>query len=211
MAPQITLDSNLALNPGLLPGKLTNPLPLPPSFSSPHPESPGKYLLLLFSHSVVSNSLWPHGLQYARLCCPSLSPWVCSNSCPLSQWCHPTISSSVIPFSSCPQSFPESGSFPVSLLFTSGGWSIRFSALASVLPVNTQGWFLWGLTVWSPCWPRDSQESSPAPQFESINSSALSLLYGPALTSVRDYCKNNSFEYMQLCQQSDISAFQYTV
>ena len=148
MATQITLDSNLALNPGLLPGKLTNPLPLPPSFSSPHPESPGKYLLLLFSHSVVSNSLWPHGLQHARLCCPSLSPWVCSNSCPLSQWCHPTISSSVIPFSSCPQSFPESGSFPVSLLFTSGGWSIRFSALASVLPVNTQGWFPLGWTGW---------------------------------------------------------------
>ena len=147
MATQTTLDSNLALNPGLLPGKLTNPLPLPPSFSSPHPESPGKYLLLLFSHWVVSNSLWPHGLQHARLCCPSPSPWVCSNSCPLSQWCHPTISSSVIPFSSCPQSFPASGSFPVSLLFISGGWSIRFSALASVLPVNIQGWFLWGLTV----------------------------------------------------------------
>jgi len=148
MATQTTLDSNLALNPGLLPGKLTNPLPLPPSFSSPHPESPGKYLLLLFSHSVVSNSLWPHGLQHARLCCPSLSPWVCSNSCPLSQWCHPTISSSVTPFSSCPQSFPASGSFPMTQLFTSGGQSIGVSASASVLPMNTQDWSRLGWTGW---------------------------------------------------------------
>ena len=97
---------------------------------SPHP------LLLLFSHSVVSNSLLPHELQHTRLPCPSLSPWVCSNSCPLSHWCHPTISSSVNPFSSFPQSFPASGSFPVSRLFTSGGQSIGASASASVLQVN---------------------------------------------------------------------------
>ena len=85
--------------------------------------------LLLFSHSVKSNSLQTHGLQHARFSCPSLSPRVCSNSCPLNWWCHPTILSSVIPFS-CLQSFPASGSFPVSQLFTSGGQSIRASALA---------------------------------------------------------------------------------
>ena len=102
--------------------------------------------LLLFSHSVMSDSLRPHGLQQARLPCPSLSPGVCSDSCPLS-WCYPTISSSVAPFSSCPQSFTTSGSFPVSWLFTSGGRSIGASASASVLPVSTQGWFLLGWTV----------------------------------------------------------------
>ena len=94
---------------------------------------------LLFSCSVVSDSLRPHGLQHARLPCPSPSSRVCSNSCPLSQWCHPTISSSVFPFSSCPQSFPASGSFLVSQFFASGGQSIGVSA--SVLPMNIQDWF----------------------------------------------------------------------
>ena len=84
------------------------------------------WLLLLFGRSVMSDSLRPHGLRHARLPCPSLSPRVCSNSCPLSQWCHPTISSSVVPFSSCPQSFPESGSFPLSRLFRSH-WSFSIS------------------------------------------------------------------------------------
>ena len=101
-------------------------------------------MLLLFSHSVVSNSLWLHGPQHARLPCPSPSAEVCSNSCPLSPWCHPTISSSVIPFSSCLQSFPASGSFLMSLLFTSGGQSIGVSA--SVLPMNIYSWFPLGLT-----------------------------------------------------------------
>jgi len=90
-----------------------------------------------FTHSVVSDSLWPHGLQHARLPCPSPTPGVYPNSCPLSWWCHPTISSSVIPLSSCLQSFPASGSFPMRQLFTSGGHSIGVSALASVLPKNT--------------------------------------------------------------------------
>ena len=103
--------------------------------------------LLLFSHSVVADSLRPHGLQQARLPCPSLSPGVCSNSCPLSWSCYPTISSSVDPFSSCPQSVPTSRSFPMSRLFTSLGQSIGASASASVLPVNIQGWFLLGLTI----------------------------------------------------------------
>ena len=88
----------------------------------------------------MSNSLQPHWLQHARLPCTSLSPEVCSNSCPLSQWCYLTISSSVAPISSCPQSFPASGSFPLSQLFASGGQSIGASALASVLPKKSQGW-----------------------------------------------------------------------
>ena len=94
--------------------------------------------------SVVSNSLQPHGLHHASLPCPSLSPRV--YSCPLIRWCYPTISFSVAPFSSCLQSFPGSGSFPVSQLFTSGGRNIEASASASVLPVNIQGWFHLGLT-----------------------------------------------------------------
>ena len=107
--------------------------------------------MLLFSHSVMSNSLWPHGLQHARLPCPSLSLRLCSNSCSLSHWCHTTISSSVTLFSSCPQSFPASGSFPMSSLFASGGQSIGASALASVLSMNIKGWFPLEWLVWSPC------------------------------------------------------------
>ena len=99
---------------------------------------------LFFSHSVLSDSLRPHGLQHARLPCPSLSPGACLNSCPLSRWCHPTISSSVI----CPQSCSASGSFPMSWLFPSGGQSIGASALASVLTMSIQGWFPLGWTGW---------------------------------------------------------------
>ena len=102
--------------------------------------------MLLFSRSVMSNSLRPHGLQHATLPCPSPSPRAWSNSCPLSQCCHPTISSSVVPFSSCPQSLPASGSFQMSQLFVSGGQSIGASASVSVLPMNIQGWFPLGLT-----------------------------------------------------------------
>ena len=89
-----------------------------------------------FSRSVMSNSLWPRESQHARPPCPLPTPWVCSNSCPSSWWCHPALSSSVVPFSSCPQSLPASGSFPVSQIFAWGGQSIRVSALASVPPVN---------------------------------------------------------------------------
>ena len=102
--------------------------------------------LLLFSHSVMSNSLPPHGLQHGRLPCPSPTPRVCSNSCALSQWCHPIISSSVIPFSSCLQSFPASGFFPISWFFASSGQSIGTSSSALVLPMNIQNWFSLGLT-----------------------------------------------------------------
>ena len=100
-----------------------------------------------FSHSVVSDSFQPHGLQHARPSWPP-TPGVYSNSCPLNQWCHPTISSSVIPFSSCLQSFPASGSFPMSQFFPSGGQSIGASASASILPMNIQDWFPLRWTPW---------------------------------------------------------------
>ena len=152
------------------------------------------HILLLFIHSILSNSLQPYGLQHTRPPCPSPSPGACSNSCPLSQWCHPPISFSVAPFSSCPQSFPASGSFPMSLLFLSGGQSIGVSASTSVLPMNIQDWFPLGWTGWISCSPRDSQESSPTLQFKRINSLALSFLYSPTLTSICDYWKNHSFD-----------------
>ena len=104
--------------------------------------------LVQFSHSVMSDSLWCYGLQHARPPCPSPTPRLYSNSCPLSQWCHPTISSSVVPFSSCLQSFPVSGSFQMSQLFSSGGQSIGVSASTSVLPMNTQDWSPLGWTGW---------------------------------------------------------------
>ena len=103
---------------------------------------------LQFSHSVVSDSLRPHKSQHTRPPCPSLSPRVHSNSCPSSEWCHPAISSSVVPFSSCPQSLPASGSFPMSQLFAWGGQSTGLSALVSFLPKNTQGWSPLGWTGW---------------------------------------------------------------
>ena len=147
-----------------------------------------------FSCSVVSDSLWPHESQHARPPCPSPTPGVHSNSCPSSQWCHPAISSSVIPFSSCPQSLPASESFPMSQLFAWGGQRTRVSALASFFPKNTQGWSPSEWTGGSPCSPRGSQESSPTPHFKSINSSALSLLHSPTLTSIRDHRKNHSLD-----------------
>ena len=112
---------------------------------------------------------------------------------PSSWWCHATISSSVVPFSSCFHSFPAPRSFPMSQFFTSGGQTIGVSASASVLPVNSQDWFPLGWTVGSPFCPRDSQESSSKLQFKSI-CSALSFLYSPTLTSIHDYWKKHSFD-----------------
>ena len=156
----------------------------------------------------MSDSSWPHESQLARPPCPSPTPRVYSNPCPSSRWCHPTISSSVVPFSSCPQSLPASGSFPMSQVFPSGGQSIGVSVSASVLPMNTQDWSPLGWKLGGfPCSPRDSQESSPTPQFKSINSLPLSLLYGPTLTSIHDYWKNHSFDKMNFCWQSNVSAF----
>ena len=156
----------------------------------------------------MPDSLQHHELQHARLPCP-LPPCVCSNSCPLSHWCHPITSSFVTPFSSCLQSFPASGSLPMSWHFTSGGPSIGDLASASVLPRNIQVWFPLGLTDLIFLLSRDSQESSSAPQLESINSLALNLLYGSILTSVNDYWKSCNFNcmHMDFRLQSDISSF----
>ena len=152
------------------------------------------YSLVQFNRSVVSNSLWPHEPKHARPPCPT--PGVYPNLWLSSQWCHPAISSSVIPFSSCLQSFPTSGSFQMSQFFASGGQSIGVSASTSVLPMNTQGWYPLGLTGWISLQSKGllSQESSPIPQFKSINSSALSFLHSPTLTSIRDHWKNHSLD-----------------
>ena len=162
---------------------------------------------MLFSHSVVLNSWTPHELQHTRLPCPPPIPWVCSNSCPLSQWCHPTISSSVILFSSRLQSFPASGSFPLSWLFTSGGQSIGASASASVFPINIQSWYplklagfisllsqglsraFFRTTVWK------HRYFSIQPSVESNSHIVL------------DYWKNHSFDWMNLFQVSVVPAF----
>ena len=145
--------------------------------------------------SVMSDSLQPHGLQHVSFPCPSPSPGACSNSCPLSQWCHPTILSSVVPFSFCLQSFPASGSFLRSQLFTSGSQSIGASALASVLPMNIQDWFPLELTGLISLQSKGlSRVFSNTTHFKSINSLVLSFLYGPTLTSIHDYWKNHSFD-----------------
>ena len=145
-----------------------------------------------FSCSVMSDSLRPHGLQNARLPCQSPTPRVYSNSCPSSQWCHPTISSSVIPFSSCFQSLPASGSFLMSRLFASSAQSIGVSASASVLPMNIQNWFPLGLTDWISLQSRGLSRVFSNTQFKSINSSELSFLHGPTLTSIHAYWKNHT-------------------
>ena len=147
-----------------------------------------------FSHSVESDSLWPHESQHARPPCPSPTPRAHSNSCPSSLWCHPAISSSVIPFSSCPQSLPASGSFPLSQLFGMRPkyWSFSFS----ISPSNEQpGLISFRMDRWiSLQTPLDSHESSPTPQFKGINSLALSLLHSPTLTSIHDHWKNHSLD-----------------
>ena len=122
------------------------------------------------------------------------SPGVHSDSRPSSPWCYPDISSSVVTFSSCPQSLPALESLPMSQLFPWGGQSTGVSALAPFLPKKSQGWSLQNGLVGSPCSPRDSQESSPTPQFKSINSLTLSFLHSPTLTSIRDHWKNYSLD-----------------
>ena len=134
----------------------------------------------------------PNELQHTRLPCPWPAPGACSNSCPSSQWFHPTISSSVVPFSSCPQSFPASRSFPMSQLFTSGGPSIGVSASTSGLSMNTQDWSPLGWTGWMSLQSKGLSRVFSNTQFKSINSSALSVLYGPTLTSIHDCWKNHS-------------------
>ena len=140
----------------------------------------------------------PMDCSYARLPCPLTTPGAYPNLCLLSWWCHPTISSSVIPFSSCLQSFLASGSFPVSQLFTSGGQSIGASASASVLQMNIQDWFPLGWTGWislqSKGLSRVFSWEKKASRYKSINISVLSFLYSPALTSIYDYWNNQSFD-----------------
>ena len=141
---------------------------------------------------------------HTRLPCP-LSPRVCLNSWPLSQWCHPIISSSVAPFSSCPQSFPASGSFPMSRLFASGGQSI--GASASFPLMNIQGWFPLGLTDLISFQSKGLSRVFSSTTIRKHQFFSLSLLCGPILTSIHDCWKNHSFDYMDLCWQSDVSDF----
>ena len=152
----------------------------------------------------MPDSLRPHGLQHATLPCPSPTPGAFSNSCPLSQWCHPTISFSVISFSSCLQSFPASQSFSMSQLFISGGQSIRASASTSVLPMNIQGWFPLGLTDWISLqskWLSRVFSNTTVWRHWFFRKKALILFHCPALTSVYEYWKNYSFDYMDLFSQ----------
>ena len=159
-------------------------------------------LVSQFSRSVVSDSLQPHGLSTPGLAVHhQLLELAQTHVHCVGDAIQPSISSSVIPFSSCLQSFPASGSFQMSQFFTSDGQSIGVSAATSVLPLNTQEWFPLGWTGWISCSPRDSEESSPTPQFKSINSLALSFLYSPTLTSMHDYWKTD------LCWQSNVFAF----
>ena len=136
--------------------------------------------------SVMSDSLRPHELQHARPPCPSPTPGVHPNPCPLSQWCHPTISSTVVPFSSCPQSFPASGYFPVSQLFASGDLSIVVSASTSVLPKNTQDWSPFGWTGWIFLQSRGLSRVFSNTTVRKYQFLMLSFLYSPTLTSIRD-------------------------
>ena len=146
------------------------------------------------SHSVISNSLWPHESQYARPPYPSPTPGVYSNSRALSQWCHPAISSSVIPFSSCPHSLPASESFPMSQLFTWGGQSIRVSASASVPPMNTQDWSPLRWTGWISLQSKGLSRVFSNTTVQSINSLVLSFLHSPTLTFIHDHWKNHSLD-----------------
>ena len=152
---------------------------------------------ILKSFSSLIENPWLHGLQHTRLHCPSLSSRVCSNSRPSSWWCHPTISSSVVPFSSCPQSFPASRSFPMNQLFTSGGQNIGASASASVLPRSIQGWLPLG-TGWISLLSKGLSRVSSSTTVQNISSSALCLLYRLALISVHGHWGDHSFDYAGL-------------
>ena len=143
----------------------------------------GLFSSIQFSLWLVSNSLRPHGRQHARPPCPSPTAGVYSDSYPLSRWCHYTISSSAVPFSSCLQSFPSSGTFQMSQLFASSGQSIGVSASASFLPMNVQDWFPLGWTGWISLLSKGLLRVFSTSQFKGISSSVLSFLYSPTLTS----------------------------
>ena len=156
----------------------------------------------------MPDSLRPHEPQHASPLCPSPTPGAYSNSCPLSRWCHATISSFVVPFSCCLQSFPASGFFPMSQFFASVSRSIGASASASVLPMNIQDWFPLGLTGLISSQSGQGTLKSLL-QHHRSEASILQLTFphGPAQTSIHDYWKNHSFDYMDLCWQSNVSAF----
>ena len=161
-----------------------------------------------FSHSVISYSLRPHEPQHARPPCPSLTPRVNPNPCPLSRWCHSTISSSVVPFSSCPQSFPPSASFQMRQLFTSGSQSIGISASISVLPMNTQDWSPWGWISWISLQSKGlsrvfSNTTVRKHQFFHTQPSLCFKISNPYMTN----WKSRSSDYTDLCWHSDVSAF----
>ena len=147
-----------------------------------------------FSHSVVSDSLRPHEPQNTRPPCPSPTPRVHPNPCPLSQWCHPTILSSVVPFSSCPQSFPASDSFQMSQLFTSGGQNIRISDSTSVLPMNTQDWSPLGWTGWISLKSKGLSRVFSNTTVKKHQFFGAQLLYSRTLTSRHDQGKNHSLD-----------------
>ena len=157
-------------------------------------EGQNKSVRYQFSRSLLPDSLQPHELQHTRPPCPSPTPRVYPNSCPLSWWCHLTISSSVIPFSSCPQSFPTSGSFQKSQLFASGGQNTGASALTSVLPKNTQDRSPLGWTGWISLQSKGLSKVFSNTRIQKHHSLALSFLYSPTLTSIHDYWKNHSFD-----------------
>ena len=155
----------------------------------------------------MSDSSGHHGLLHARLFCLSLPPGVYSNSCPSSQWCHPTISSPVVPFSSCLQSFPASGSFPMSQIFTSGGQSIGAPASASVLPMNIKDWLPLRWTGWISLQSKGLSRVFSNTTVQKHQFFGTQPIYVPTLTSINGYWKNHSFDYMDLCRQSDVSVF----
>ena len=159
--------------------------------------------MLHFSSVQLLSCVWlfaTHGLQHARPPCPSPTPGACWNSWPLSWWCHPTISSSAVPFSSCLQSFPASGSFPMESVLHIR-WPMFWSFNFSISPSNEHS----GLISFRMDWldllaVQGTLKSSPTPQFKRINSLAVSFLYCPTLTSIHDYWKNHNFDYMDLCR-----------
>ena len=172
-----------------------------------------KYFILLissvsqFRSSVMSDYLWPHESQHTRPPRPSPTPGVYSNSCPSSQWCHPAISSSVVPFSSCSQSLPASGSFPTSQLFAWGGQNIELSASASVLPVNTQDLFPSGWTGRLTLQSKGLSRVFSNTTVQKHQFLAFSFLHSTTLTSIHDHWKNHSLDQTDLCWQSNVSAF----
>ena len=168
----------------------------------------GIYFLLCSIKSL--SHVWPsqpHESQQARPPCPSPTPKVYSNSCPLSQWCHPAISSSVVPFSSCPQSFPASGSFPVSWCFTWRGQSIGVSASASVSQMNTQDWSPLGWTGWISLQSKRLSRVFSNTTVQNHQFFVLSFFHSPTLTSIHDHWKSHNLDSTDLCWQSNVSAF----